>query len=30
VTDTYDRVDFVYLARTTRLALDVLADRAVD
>ena len=30
VTDTYDRVDFVYLARSTRLALDVLADRAVD
>jgi hypothetical protein len=29
-TDTYDRVDFGYLARMTRLALDVLADRAVD
>ncbi|MFO0625956.1 MAG: M28 family peptidase [Polyangiales bacterium] len=30
VTDTYDRVDFGYLARMTRLALDVLEDRAVD
>jgi len=29
-TDTYDRVDFGYLARMTRLAFDVLADRAVD
>lgn len=29
-TDTYDRIDFAYLARVTRLALDVLADRAVD
>ncbi len=30
VTDTYDRVNFTYLAAMTRLALDVLADRAVD
>jgi len=30
VTDTYDRVNFSYLASMTRLALDVLADRAVD
>lgn len=29
-TDTYDRVDFAYLAQVTRLALAVLADRAVD
>ena len=29
-TDTYDRVDFTYLARMTRLAFAVLADRAVD
>jgi hypothetical protein len=29
-TDTYAQVDFTYLARMTRLALDVLADRAVD
>jgi hypothetical protein len=29
-TDTWARVDFDYLARTTRLALAVLADRAVD
>ena len=25
-TDTFDRIDFTYLARITRLALDVLAD----
>jgi hypothetical protein len=30
VTDTFDRVDFGYLARMTRLALDVLEDRVVD
>lgn len=29
-TDTFDRIDFAYLARITRLALDVLADRVVD
>ena len=29
-TDTWERVDFDYLARTTRLALAVLADRVVD
>lgn len=29
-TDTFDRVDFAYLARMTRLALDVLEDRVVD
>ncbi len=29
-TDTFDRVDFGYLARVTRLALDVLADRVTD
>ena len=29
-TDTFDRVDFAYLARVTRLALDVLADRVTD
>lgn len=29
-TDTFDRIDFAYLGRVTRLALDVLADRAVD
>jgi hypothetical protein len=30
VSDTYDRVDFSYLALMTRLALDVLADRVTD
>jgi len=29
-TDTFDRIDFDYLGRITRLALDVLADRVVD
>jgi hypothetical protein len=29
-TDTYANVDFAYLTRMTRLAMDVLADRAVD
>ncbi len=29
-TDTFDRVDFTYLALMTRLALDVLADRVTD
>lgn len=29
-TDTFDRIDFAYLGRITRLALDVLADRVVD
>jgi len=29
-TDTYEQVDFGYLARMTRLTLDVLSDRAVD
>jgi hypothetical protein len=30
VTDTFANVDFAYLTRMTRLAMDVLADRAVD
>lgn len=29
-TDTFERVDFTYLARCTRLALDVLEDRVTD
>ncbi len=29
-TDTFDRIDFAYLGRITRLAFDVLADRVVD
>jgi Zn-dependent M28 family amino/carboxypeptidase len=30
VTDTFDKIDFTYLARMTRLALDVIADRAIE